>query len=186
MRNVRLGVFSSFAYCSQKWRLKESFKDHFKRNVKRFRPIANLTTIPGIDTIRANVITAVVCQPQRFANKHQFWGYCMLVRHIQMSGGRIYGNKRFHGRSELRDVFIGAAESALRTDTKLREYYERLRAKGTSHKDAKVALARKIAAVSLSLLKNSEKYRDDFENEHEQRKEVRRQVYRELMELRTS
>lgn len=105
----------------------------------------------------------------------------MLVRHIQMSGGRIYGNKRFHGRAELRDVFIGAAESALRTDTGLRIYYETLRAKGVSHKDAKVALARKIAALSLSLLKNSETYRDDFENEHENRKEIRRQVYQEMI-----
>lgn len=160
---------------------KSSFREHFIRNVKRFRPIKNLTSIPGIDTVRANVITAVVCQPHRFRNKHQFWGYCMLVRHIQMSGGRIYGNKRFHGRAELRDVFIGAAESALRTDTQLRIYYETLRAKGISHKDAKVALARKIAALSLSLLKNSETYRDNFENEHENRKEIRRQVYQEMI-----
>lgn len=160
---------------------KEGFREHFKRNIKRFKPIKNLTTIPGIDTVRANVITAVVCQPNRFMNKHQFWGYCMLVRHIQISGGKIYGNKRFHGRSELRDVFIGAAESALRTDTQLRVYYETLRAKGISHKDAKVALARKIAALSLSLLKNSDTYRDDFQNEQQQRKEIRRQVYKELV-----
>jgi transposase len=159
---------------------KASYREHFKRNVSRFRPIRNLTSIPGIDTIRANVIAAIVCQPNRFRNKHQYWGYCMLVRHIQMSGGRIYGNKRFHGRASLRDLYIGAAESALRTDTKLRTYYEALRARGTSHQDAKVALARKIAALSLSLLKNSDTYRDDFENEHELRKETRRQAYQEL------
>ncbi len=98
-----------------------------------------------------------------------------------MSGGRIYGNKRFHGRSSLRDLYIGAAESALRTDTKLRVYYETLRAKGTSHKDAKVALARKVAALSLSLLKNSDTYRDSFENEQDLRKETRKQVYQELV-----
>jgi transposase len=160
---------------------KASYREHFKRNVSRFKPIKNLTSIPGIDTIRANVIVATVCQPNRFKNKHQYWGYCMLVRHIQMSGGRIYGNKRFHGRASLRDVYIGAAESALRTDTDLRTYYEALRAKGTSHKDAKVALARKIAGLSLSLLKNSETYRDGFENEFQERKETRKQVYREMI-----
>ncbi|MBK8201533.1 MAG: transposase [Bdellovibrionales bacterium] len=52
-------------------------------------------TIPGISIIRANIIAAIVCQPARFENKHKFWGYCMLVRHIQISGGKIYGNKRF-------------------------------------------------------------------------------------------
>src|SRR5580698_9361751 len=48
--------------------------------------------------------------------KHKFWGYCMLVRHIQESGGRIYGNKRFFGRRELRNVFLGAAENVMRLD----------------------------------------------------------------------
>jgi hypothetical protein len=65
----------------------------------------------------------------------------MLVRHIQMSGGRIYGNKRIHGRRELRDVFIGAAENALRGETSLRDYYDSLRAKGIAHKEAKLSLA---------------------------------------------
>ena len=86
-----------------------------------------------------------------------------------MSGGRIYGNKRVHGRRELRDVFIGAAESALRTETKLREYYDGLRGKGLNDKEAKIALARKIAALCLSLLKNNDVYRDDY-NEHQIRR----------------
>ena len=28
-------------------------------------------------------------------DKHKFWGYCMLVRHIQISGGKIYETKDF-------------------------------------------------------------------------------------------
>ncbi|MDX2244319.1 MAG: IS110 family transposase [Leptolyngbyaceae cyanobacterium bins.302] len=162
-------------------KLKEGYRERFKKNIKTYRPIKNLTSVPGIDTVRANVAAAVICMPHRFKNKHQFWGYCMLVRHIQMSGGRIYGNKRFHGRAELRDIFIGAAESALRTDTKLREYYDCLRAKGVDHKDARIALARKIAALVLSLLKNSETYREDFEQEDERRKTLRKQLYQELI-----
>jgi transposase len=130
-------------------------------------------TIPGISLIRANIITAIVCQPARFKNKHQFWGYCMLVRHIQESGGRIYGNKRVHGRRELRDIFIGAAESAMRSDSTLRDYYEALRAKGTSHKDAKVALARKVASLSLNLLKNNDTYNDNYEEYLKERKKLR-------------
>lgn len=51
----------------------------------------------------------------------------MLVRHIQKSGGKIYGNKRLFGRRELRNVFIGAAESAMRTETRLRDHYDALR-----------------------------------------------------------
>ena len=155
---------------------KQKFRDRFKSNQKKYRPIRNLMTIPGIDLIRSNVIAALVCQPDRFKTKHQFWGYCMLVRHIQKSGGRIYGNKRIFGRRELRDVFIGAAESALRTKTSLRDHYEILRARGVSHKDAKVSTARKIAALTLSCLKNNDTYNDNYQEYLRDRKNLRLQL----------
>jgi len=100
----------------------------------------------------------------------------MLVRHIQKSGGRISGNKRVHGRRELRDCFIGAAESAMRTDSTLRNYYEALRARGESHQDAKVALARKVASLALSLLKNNETYHGDWEERLRKRTELRKNL----------
>jgi transposase len=159
---------------------KGEYREYFQRNVKKYKPIKNITSVPGIDLVRANIIVAVVCTPHRFKNKHVFWGYSMLVRHIQMSGGRIYGNRRIHGRAELRDVFLGAAESALRTDTSLRKYYEALRAKGVDHKDAKIALARKIAALCLSILKNNDVYHDDFEAKQLRRAEDRKSIGLEL------
>ncbi|MEO7161737.1 MAG: transposase [Bdellovibrionia bacterium] len=157
-------------------KFKIEYKLNFKKNLKRYKPIRNLTSIPGIDLIRASVITAVVCMPHRFANKHQFWGYCMLVRYIQTSDGRIYGNKRVHGRAELRDIFLGAAESVMRTDTSLRHYWDKLRTKGVKVKDAKIALARKIAAVCLCLLKNNETYNDNFKEEQTRRTETRKKI----------
>ena len=93
-----------------------------------------------------------------------------------MSGGRIYGNRRIHGRAELRDIFLGAAESALRSDTSLRKYYEALRARGVDHKDAKIALARKIAALCLCLLKNNDTYKDDFDVQQQRRTEARKSL----------
>lgn len=155
---------------------KAEYREFFEKNLKRHRPMRNMDSVPGIDAVRANIIVAIVCQPQRFRNKHQFWGYCMLVRHIRMSGGRIYGNKRVHGRAELRDVFIGAAQTALRTDTKLREYYDKLRAEGCSDKEAKIALARKIAAICLALLKNNDTYSDDHEAEQARRTQARKNL----------
>jgi transposase len=157
-------------------KFKAEYKKIFQRNLKTYRPVKNMTSVPGIDLIRANIIVAVICQPHRFRNKHQFWGYSMLVRHIHMSGGRIYGNRRIHGRSDLRDVFLGAAESALRSDSSLRQYYEILRAKGINHKDAKLSLARKIAALCLSLLKNNEQFQNDFEEKHIRRTQTRKQL----------
>jgi hypothetical protein len=103
----------------------------------------------------------------------------MLVRHIQKSGGKIYGNKRFYGRRELRNVFIGAAENAMRTDSTLRDYYDALRAKGVKHKEAKLSLARKIASIALCLLKNNDTYNDNYDEYLRERKELRLKFYNE-------
>ena len=157
-------------------KLKSEYRDKFKKNLKKYKPVQNLTSVPGIDLIRASIITAVVCTPQRFKNKHQFWGYSMLVRHIQISAGRIYGNKRIHGRKELRDIFLGAAESALRTETSLRTYYDALRARGVAHKEAKIATARKIASLCLCLLKNNDTFKNDFDEQQTERTKFRKEL----------
>ena len=93
-----------------------------------------------------------------------------------MSGGKIYGNKRVHGRKELRDVFLGAAESALRTESSLRDYYDALRAKGVGHKEAKIALARKIASLCLSILKNNDVFKNDFDVQQKERVQIRKEL----------
>jgi transposase len=157
-------------------KLKSEYRDKFKLNIKKYKPVKNLTSVPGIDLIRASIVTAVVCTPQRFKNKHQFWGYSMLVRHIQMSAGKIYGNKRIHGRKELRDVFLGAAESAMRSDSSLRDYYDALRARGVAHKEAKIALARKIAATCLCLLKNNDTFKNDYDEQQQERTQLRKEL----------
>ncbi len=157
-------------------KFKVEYKEYFKRNIKRHKPIRNLTSVPGIDLVRANLIMAIVCMPSRFKNKHQFWGYCMLVRHIQVSGGKIYGNKRIHGQRELRDVFLGAAETVLRTETSLRTHYDSLRAAGVNSKDAKISVARKIAAICLCLLKNNSVYQDDYSEQQIRRVETNKKL----------
>jgi transposase len=160
---------------------KLKYQDQFEKNKKLYRPIRNLMTIPGFGIVRANIVSAIVCQAARFENKHRFWGYCMLVRHIQISGGRIYGNKRFHGRKELRNVFLGAAESAMRTESTLRDYYDALRAKGVAHKEAKISLGRRIASIALCLLKNNDVYNDNYDEYIKERKELRLKFYNQTL-----
>jgi transposase len=162
-------------------REKEKYREVFERNRKKYRPIRNLMTIPGISIIRANIIAAIVCQPARFKNKHKFWGYCMLVRHIQESGGKIYGNKRFFGRRELRNVFIGAAENVIRVEGELRDRYDALRAKGVTHKDAKLNLARQIASIALCLLKNNDKYNENYLEYQKERKKLRTEFFEQTV-----
>lgn len=101
----------------------------------------------------------------------------MLVRHIQISGGKIYGNKRFFGRRELRNVFIGAAENVMRLDGELRDRYDALRANGVDHKDAKLNLARQIASIALCLLKNNDKYNENYREYLKERKKTQKEFF---------
>jgi len=67
--NAKFVAESLYEQISALEKLKAEYKDKFEKNRKKYRPIRNLSTVPGIDLIRASIITAVVCQPQRFRNK---------------------------------------------------------------------------------------------------------------------
>jgi transposase len=156
---------------------KLEFKSIFVRNMKIYRPLKNLATIPGIDAIRANIIMAIVCMPHRFENKYKFWAYCMLVRYIQISDGRMYGNKKIHARYELKALFMGAAENALMGNNSLREYYDARRLAGVDHRSAKIAVARRISAAALSALKNNSKFDDQYHETQQERTNLRKTLH---------
>jgi transposase len=139
---------------------KEAYIKEFERYKKKYSGIRKLCTTPGIDTIRAAIIASIVCAPERFADKHKFWAYSMLVKYTDKSDGVVYGKRSVQGRRELKGVFDGAALSVLRGKSALRKEYDRQRTKKVPHGIAKKALARKIASISLSILKNDTVYDD--------------------------
>lgn len=133
-----------------------------KKYSLKFKEIKYLKTLPGIGDIHAAKIVAQVIDPARFKNKYKFFSYCGLVRHRQTSGDKSYGDKKIWGNRMLKCVYKMAAESALKGNTGMRKYYDYLRSKGTGHKNAKNAISRKIAAISLVLWKKGERYCDDM------------------------
>ncbi len=133
-RFVAEGLFKQIQFLEDR---KKIFKEQFSKNMKKHPEIARLAQIPGIESVRANIISALICSPQRFENKHKLWAYSMLVKHDQQSDGKSYGKIKVMGRVELKEVFLGAAESILQmNENPLRLYYERLRQKGTAHHNA--------------------------------------------------
>lgn len=148
--------------------IKQKYLEQFKVNAQKHVGIKNLTTIPGINLVRSNMIAAIICSAQRFKNKHKLWAYVMLVKYIQESGGKTYGQKMVQGRRELKCVYVGAAQSVLQHgNNSLRQYYDRLRSKGVDHYMAKFDVARKIAAISLSILKHGKPFNDHYEEKKE-------------------
>ena len=148
---------------------KKGYLPEFENYASKHPQIKRLCTVPGISIVRSTIITALVCTPERFQNKHKFWAYSMLVRYIDKSDGAEYGKRAVHGRCELKAVFDGAALSAMTGDSALRKYYDRLRTKKVAHKAAKKAVARRIAAICLALLKGPGKYSDLHEVKRERR-----------------
>lgn len=134
---------------------RQEYVKEIKKCSKKFKETRVLKTLYGIGDIQASKIVAQVIEPRRFKNKHKYFSYCGLVRHRQISGDRNYGDKKIWGNRVLKCVYKMAAHSALKGNNVFRKYYENLRKKGHSHKNAKNAVSRKIAAISLVLWKNN-------------------------------
>jgi transposase len=170
-RFVAESLFSQIEHLEER---KLEFKAVFTKNMKIYRPLRNLATIPGIDVVRANIIMAIVCMPHRFESKYKFWAYCMLVRYFQISDGKVYGSKKIRARFELKSLFMGAAENAIQGENCLKDHYDAKRSAGVDHRGAKISVARLIAAAALSILKNNGKFDENYHETHTERTQIRK------------
>lgn len=133
-----------------------------------------LETCPGVGEIRAAQIVSVVVSPERFRTRQQFWSYCGFGIVMRSSsdwvrtprGGwtratttQTRGLNRNHN-SFLKQVFKGAATSVIQQhpDDPLHKSYERLLEAGAKPNLAKLTLARKLAAITLTMWKKKEAY----------------------------
>jgi len=133
-----------------------------------------LETCPGLGPIRVAQLIPIVVSPMRFRTKRQFWSYCGLGIVMRSSsdwvpkkdGGwvraevqKTRGLNLSHNHA-LKNIFKGAATTVinqLKTEP-LHQDYQRLLAAGTKPNLAKLTLARKLAAIALSMWKSKEKY----------------------------
>lgn len=139
---------------------------------RKFEAVELLRSIPFLGPIRAAILIGRVQTPYRFRTKRQFWSYCGLGLETRSSAdyrmvkGQIQRSKKpvqitglnFHHNHELKNIFKGAATTASIRPGPLREYYERLIAKGMQPEMARLTLARKIATIALILWKRGERF----------------------------
>ena len=125
-----------------------------------------LEQIPTLGEISVAQLMATVDTPFRFRSKRQFWTYCGLavVRHTssdyrfeqgelrrRAQPGPTRGLNRNYNR-RLKRLFKSAALTGS-VKGPFKPYYERLLARGLDPELAQVTLARKIAAITLTLWK---------------------------------
>ncbi len=144
---------------SEQQNAKNIYLEKFKKVSKYLPEIEKVRQLPGIEYVRAITIASIVGDANRFPNKYHFWSYCGLVNHKQISGGTTYSYKKSRGRRELKEVFMGAALSCIQgKDNAFRALYERLRSKGIDDRSARKAVARKLASVSLTIMRTGNNY----------------------------
>jgi transposase len=131
-----------------------------------------LHQIPGIGSLRAAHLVALMQTPQRFRTKRQLWTYSGLAlethdsaqyRYVQ---GQLQGSKKpqqlrglnANHNHDLKSIFKGAAMRASTCDGPLRHFYQNLLAKGMRPTMARLTLARKIAAITLIVWKKGVRF----------------------------
>ena len=138
------------------------------RNHRAFRA---LIKVPTLGPVRVAQIIATVSSPHRFPTKRQFWTYCGLsvvtrssADFALVNGGLIKKQRPVQTRGLTKDfnhrlkyVFKSAALDAIKRG-EFKPYYEKLRERGLKAEIGRVQLARKIAAIVLSIFKSGEDF----------------------------
>lgn len=134
-----------------------------------------LETCPGMGPIRVAQLVATVMSPHRFRSARQLWSYSGLGIVMRSSADwvmtpsgfqRVQTNKtrglnRDYNR-RLKNVFKGAATTVITQRMQpLYGDYQRMTEQGTKPPMAKLTLARRIAATTLTMWKNQEVYAPD-------------------------
>lgn len=132
-----------------------------------------LLTVPGLGKVRVAQMMPIVVTPHRFRTCRQFWSYCGLGIIMRSSSDWKQGPEQRWVRDDvqkprglnkkanrvLKDVFKGAANTIVKNQSgPLYDHYCRLTNGTTKPNLARLTVARKVAAITLSMWKNEEVY----------------------------
>lgn len=168
---VRFRATSLYEQLAALQQLRKQAKRRFVQQTRQHPDYAYLASLPGFGEVRVGQLLAIIGTPQRFRTKRQLWPYAGLsvVTHstadYRHDGAQIVkvakpaatrGLNRNH-HPQLKQVFKGAALASL-AYPEIRAYYDQLIARGMQAALARVALARKLAAITLTLWQRREAY----------------------------
>jgi transposase len=128
---------------------------------------AKLRTIPSIGPIRSALAVALIQTLNRFRTKRQLWTYSGLGLETRDSGEYHYVKGQVRRRKkqkfirglnrdynhDLKALFKGAALRATILPGPFQDFYQRSLAKGIKPTMVRLTLARKIAAITLTVWK---------------------------------
>jgi transposase len=154
------------------WPLRHQARAAMLSESRRYVAQKILRSIPSLGPVRVALLMAWLQTPHRFRGKRQLWSYAGLALVTRSSAdyrlvdgelqrsrqpALILGLNANHNH-ELKALFKEAAASAVARPGPLREFYASRVAQGMKPELARLTLARKIAAISLTLWKKGERF----------------------------
>ena len=133
---------------------------------------ARLRAVPGFGPLRVALLMAAMQTPHRFRTRRKLWGYAGLglVQEGSSEYGwaegravrrpralQLRGLNRNH-RPGLKAIFKSAALAAIRQPGPFKDYYDQRAQRGVDPAILRVTVARKLAALILSLWKKGGRY----------------------------
>lgn len=153
------------------WRQMDFFRRQKAQRLKSLRrssspfrePIRCVKSIPGVGSIVAMTVVALLADPWRFPNKRKLWKYCGLSIRGKKSGKKPLGRKKRsrEGNPLLKGALGIAAQAAFYSKgNDLAEYGAQLQKEGLTAAGIRRTLSRKIAVLAVTLWKKKERYRN--------------------------
>jgi transposase len=145
------------------WQHLQTVDDQLEKIAKQNESVQLLQTIPGVGRRTAEVIVAILDDPERFQNARQVSAYVGLVPDQHQSGqtNRL-GKITRRGSELLRSALVEAAWAMLRYNPWAVKVYQRIcGGQKTRKKTAIIALARKLLVRCWAMLRRKEAWQDD-------------------------
>ncbi len=121
------------------------------------RDIALTRTAPGVGEVIASVLAA--CLPELGHRSPKTIAALVGLAPINADSGKKRGQRIIRGgRRRARQALYMAAISAIRSNTRFKAFYERLRLAGKPAKVAIIAVARKLLLALNAMLRDQRQY----------------------------
>lgn len=151
-------------------RLRQQARRELLAESRKHFATAKLRQIPYLGPIRSALLVALIQTPHRFRTKRQLWAYSGLALETRTSaeyryvGGQVQRAKKLLSirglnqdhNHDLKALFKSASTMASVRPGPFHDFYQALLAKGMKPTMARLTLARKIAAIALTLWKKGE------------------------------
>lgn len=140
---------------------KKELEDKIKRAERENEKVKTVEQVPGVGKITAYAFVASIGEAGRFLNVTQISSFLGFVPKIDCSSTtNRYGHITKRGNAYLRGLLVQGAWTLINSKNGgyLQEKYRYLVIRGMSKKKAIVAIARKMAELMFTLLKNNSTY----------------------------